>query len=119
VHGDFTGDESVPCILAHHFAEVLGMEESATYQAIVRRGREQGHEEGLEEGRLEGARRFLLLQGEAKFCPGQAAARAALERITDLARLEELGVRMLNAGSWEELLAQPRRHCIGSRRSGG
>src|SRR5258706_15374661 len=41
------------------FEEVLGMEESATYQAIVRRGRE--------EGRAEGARHTLFLQGKQKF----------------------------------------------------
>ena len=54
------------------------MEESATYQAIVRRGR------------AEGERHLLLLQGERKFGPADAAVRAALENINDLARLEEL-----------------------------
>jgi predicted transposase YdaD len=94
------------------FEEVLGMEESATYQAIVRRGRE--------EGRAEGARRLLLLQGEAKFGPPDAAARAALESIDDLARLEELGVRLMSAGSWQEVLpSQARRRRNGRRRSGG
>jgi hypothetical protein len=87
------------------FAEVLGMEESATYQAIVRRGR------------AEEARHLLLLQGEAKFGPPPAAPRAALEGLTDLARLEELGVRILSAGSWEELFAPPRRRRNGPRRS--
>src|SRR5262249_20538157 len=74
------------------FEEVLGMEESATYRAIVRRGR------------AEGERRLLLLQGESKFGPPDAAIRAALEMITDLARLEELGVRLMSASSWQELL---------------
>src|SRR5262249_50780074 len=41
------------------FEEVLGMEESATYQAIVRRGREQGREEGRVEGQVVGERRVL------------------------------------------------------------
>jgi predicted transposase YdaD len=74
------------------FQEVLGMEESATYRGIVRRGR------------AEEARRLLLLQGETKFGPPDATARAALEGMEDLARLEELGVRLLSAGSWQELL---------------
>jgi predicted transposase YdaD len=94
------------------FEEVLGMEESATYQAIVRRGRE--------EGRAEGERRLLLLQGETKFGPPDAAVRAAIESISDLARLEELGVRLMSAGSWQELLppqTQPQRG--GRRRSRG
>ncbi len=90
------------------FEEVLGMEQSATYQAIVRRGR-------AEEGR-----RLLLLLGETKFGPPDVAARAALESIDDLAQLEELGVRLLSAGSWQELLpAQGQRRRNGRRRSRG
>jgi predicted transposase YdaD len=91
------------------FEEILGMEESATYQAIVRRGRE--------EGRAEGERRALLLQGEAKFGPPDAAARAAIEAVSDLARLEELLVRFVNAASWEELLAPLAQRHGGRRRS--
>jgi hypothetical protein len=88
------------------FAEVLGMEESATYKAIVRRGREQG--------RTEEARRIMLLQGDTKFGPPAAAVRAAIETIDDAERLEELGVRLLSAGSWQELLPTQtprRRNC--------
>jgi len=75
------------------FEEVLGMEESATYRAIVRRGR------------VEGERHVLLLQGEAKFGAPDAAARAAIEGITEATQLEELAVRLVTAGSWQELLA--------------
>jgi predicted transposase YdaD len=74
------------------FEEVMGMEQSATYQAIVRRGR------------AEGVRRVLLLQGEAKFGPPDDATRAAIEAIGDLTQLEELSVRLVSAGSWHELL---------------
>jgi predicted transposase YdaD len=74
------------------FQEVLGMEQSATYQAIRRRER------------AEEARRFLLLQGETKFGPPDAATRTAIEELSDLGRLEELGVRLLNADSWKEFL---------------
>jgi predicted transposase YdaD len=74
------------------FQEVLGMEQSATYQAIMRRGR------------AEEARRILLLQGETKFGAPDAAGKAAIESIDDLPRLEELGVRLINADSWQELL---------------
>jgi predicted transposase YdaD len=73
--------------------EVLGMEESSTYRAIVRRGREEGE------------RRMLLLLGEAKFGAPDTATRAALESITELDQLEALGVRLMNVGSWQELLA--------------
>jgi hypothetical protein len=73
------------------------MEESATYQAIVRRGREEGREEE--------ARRFLFMLGEAKFGLADAAVHAAIERISDVKRLEELGVRIGQVGSWKELLS--------------
>src|ERR1700730_13519356 len=68
------------------FEEVLGMEQSATYQAIVRRGRE--------EGRAEEARRILLLQGELKFGAPDAPTRDALEATTDVPRLEDLTARL-------------------------
>jgi hypothetical protein len=71
------------------------MEDSATYQGIVRRSRAQE------------ARHLLRLQGETKFGPADAATREALEAITDLPQLEELGVRLLSAGSWRELLPLP------------
>jgi hypothetical protein len=78
------------------FEEVLSMEQSATYRAIVRRS--QSAE----------ARHLLLLLGEAKFGPPDATVRAALEGIEDLAQLEDLGVRLIRAGSWQELVpAQP------------
>jgi predicted transposase YdaD len=90
------------------FQEVLGMKQSATYRAIVRRGRE------------EEARRMLLLVGETKFGPPDDAARAAIEQLDDLRRLERLGVHLMTANSWQELLARltPRRR-NGRRRSGG
>jgi hypothetical protein len=77
------------------FEEVLGMEESATYQAIVRRGR------------AEEARRMLVLVGEPKFGPPDAATRAAIENISEIAKLEELGVRLSTVDSWQELLSPP------------
>jgi predicted transposase YdaD len=94
------------------FEEVLGMEESTTYQEIVRRGRELGRKEGREEGRTEEARKILLRQGEKKFGPPDAAVWAAIESIVDLARLEDLTDRLLSVDSWQELLppqGQPRR----------
>jgi hypothetical protein len=88
------------------FQEVMGMEESATYQAIRRRER-------AEEGR-----RFLLLMGETKFGPPEAATRAVIEEISDPAQLEDLGVRLMRASSWQELLSSRPRRRNGRRRSG-
>jgi hypothetical protein len=85
------------------------MGQSATYQAIVRRGLEQGLAEGRAEGMADGERRMLLVVGEAKFGAADAAVQAAIDMIGDLAWLEAMAVRLLDVGSWEELLATPRR----------
>ncbi len=45
--------------------------------------------------------------GEKRFGPPDAATRAAVGGLTDLARLEELGVSLLDANSWQELLPAP------------
>src|SRR5262249_6240022 len=88
------------------FEEGLGMEESTTYPAIVRRGR------------AEQARHILLLQGEAKFGPPDPATLSAIEAVSDLVRLDDLSVRLLEVDSWQELLASPAaRRRNGRRRS--
>lgn len=76
---------------------VMTMRESVTYQAILM--------EGEAEGRTSEARRLLVLQGTRRFGPPSDETRAAIERITDLDQLEGLGLRLLDVGSWEELLA--------------
>src|SRR5262245_33353971 len=68
------------------------MRESDTFQAI------------LEEGRVQGAHRFLLLVGRERFGTPDKATRRALQRITDLQRLERLAMRLLDVTGWEELL---------------
>ena len=71
------------------------MEESTTYQAIITRGR------------IDEARKILLRQGSKRFAPADARARAAVEAITDIDRLEKLTERLLDVSSWDELLATP------------
>jgi len=80
--------------------EVIGMEESVTYQAIVQKGRELG--------RLEELRRTLLLQGAEKFGSPDASTAATVEAVEDIQRLERLAVHLLHASNWEELLALPK-----------
>jgi hypothetical protein len=80
------------------------MEESTTYQAIVRKGR------------VEEARRLLLLQGESKFGAADETTRAAIESIDDVGRLEDLGMRLISAGSWQELLSPPPQRRRNARR---
>jgi len=100
--------------MAMHLLEgVASMQESTTYQAILREGREAGRNEGLNEGLIEGrvreAQRLLLLLGESRFgAPGEPD-RSAVEAIQDLERLERLTKRVLDANIavWEALLSTP------------
>jgi predicted transposase YdaD len=72
---------------------VLSMEESVTYQAILKRG-------GIAE-----ARRTLLRIGTKRFGAPDADTQAAITALNDLNRLEELHERALDVSSWQELLA--------------
>jgi hypothetical protein len=74
---------------------VTSMEESSTYQYIVAKGA------------LREAKRFLLLQGQKRFGQPDAESLAVIEAIPDVERLEQLGQRLLDVSSWQELLATP------------
>jgi hypothetical protein len=79
---------------------VLGMEESSTYQAIIRKGAAQGA--------LDEARKMLLQLGEDHF--GTAASsdvQARVEAIQDLTQLEQITRRVYRSQSWDELLPAP------------
>jgi hypothetical protein len=78
---------------------VLSMKESSTYQAILAEGRT--------EGAVSEARKLLLLQGTNRFGPPPARVQRALDHITDLNRLEELSVQLLQADGWHDLLGLP------------
>jgi hypothetical protein len=81
-----------PEALAHRLLqEVLTMEDSVTYQAII----------------AQGERKLLLLQGRKRFGEPPPEATAALEAIKEVPKLEELGVRLFQASSWQELLDLP------------
>ncbi|MHB1425927.1 MAG: hypothetical protein ACYC3I_22415 [Gemmataceae bacterium] len=86
------------------FQEVLGMEESRTYQAIIRKGR------------LSEARQFLVRLGQKRFGPAEEAAEAALNAIEDVKRLEKLAKRILHVAIWQELLQPTRRRGNGRRK---
>jgi hypothetical protein len=77
---------------------VQAMQESTTYQKILRDGRT--------EGRIAEARRMLLRLGTKRFGDPDAATVAALEVIEDIDRLEALGERILDTDvhNWAELL---------------
>jgi hypothetical protein len=74
------------------FQEVLGMEDSVTYQAIIRKGR------------LSEARHFLFRLAEKRFGPADEDSAAVVNAIAEVERLEELGERVHEVGGWQELL---------------
>ncbi len=90
------------------------MKESATYQAILREGKAEGKAEGNAEGQAEGqavgqdeeAKRILLLQGSKRFGQPKAAIKTKIEKIANLARLEHLIDRVLDAKSWSDLMSE-------------
>jgi hypothetical protein len=71
---------------------LANMEESVFYQEIIQKGAAKE------------ARNMLLLLGRNRFGEPPPEALAALEALTDVSQLEELGVRLLRASSWQELL---------------
>jgi predicted transposase YdaD len=92
---------------------VQNMQESTTYQAIVREGRQEGliegRQEGLIEGRVTGEQQLLIRQGTKKFGETDAGTLAAIEAIRDIERLEALGERIIDPDvrDWNSLLAAP------------
>lgn len=75
------------------------MKGSSTYQAIL--------EEGRGEGALAEAKKVLRLQGDEVFGVPDARTAAAIEKISDLAKVEDLLRRVHSVISWQELLAPP------------
>lgn len=81
------------------FQGVRIMRDSSTYQAAVAEGRA--------EGRTEEGKRVLLLLGGQRFGSPDARTRRALTGLADLARIERMTERLLQASSWDDLLATP------------
>ncbi|MGH7226091.1 MAG: DUF4351 domain-containing protein [Gemmataceae bacterium] len=75
---------------------VITMEESVTYQAILRKGEAKGQ--------AKEARRMLLLQGRSRFGEPTPEVVAAVDALADVEKLEQLGVKLLQVSSWQELL---------------
>jgi hypothetical protein len=80
------------------------MKESSGYQLILAEGEAKGRAEGEAKGRSAEAKAILLRLGRKRFGDPDTATVAALEAITDLAYLESLSDRVLDVGSWQELL---------------
>ena len=94
---------------------VIAMEDSATYQAIIRKGQEQGLRIGRQEGREEGREEGRIVEAiQAILRVGQRRLRTSpplevvnyLETITELNRLEALLEQAVEMQNWTELLSK-------------
>ena len=91
------------------FEGVLAMEDSVTYQAILRKGRAaglaEGKAEGMAEGKVKEAKQIVLRMGRKRLGPPAPHVVEAIEAIDELGRVEVLVDRLLDVSSWDELLA--------------
>jgi predicted transposase YdaD len=82
----------------HLFHGVQQMEDSTTYQGILRRGEAKGRVEALQQ--------TLLRQGRKRFGPASKAVQTTIQEIAEIRRLERLTERLLDVASWQDLLAE-------------
>ena len=75
------------------------MRESSTYRMIIKEGEVQG--------RLKEALHYTLLLGKKRYGNPGADVLVQLRGIGCYHKLREIGVRMLDASSWEEALEGP------------
>src|SRR5262249_54000831 len=94
------------------FRGVVSMKESSTYQAILVEGRAEGEVQGA----VAEAKKLLRLRGDDAFGLPDARTAAAIERLNDLTRLEELFTRVPTVAGWQELIGQPPPGRQGGRR---
>jgi len=68
-------------------------------------GISQGITQGLSQGITQGLRSTIIRIGTKRFGPPGEPTTERLQHIDDSARLEQLADRILDAGSWDDLLA--------------
>jgi predicted transposase YdaD len=89
------------------FRGVRAMRDSDTYMAILEEGEEKGLKKGLKQGQVKEAKNWLLSLGKMRFGDPNKATIAQLSAVTDLKRLHRIRARMMEATSWQDLLATP------------
>ena len=111
------GSALVLCGLRHDSAQVtdlfrrlsMTLEESSTYQWILKKGFEQGEAKGVAQGIAQGTVeelwRVLILLGRKRFGAVPATVEAAIRGIADQAQLERMAERIFDAANWDDLLA--------------
>jgi hypothetical protein len=83
------------------------MKEPAPFFAIIRKGPTLAEMVDRIQGQREEARRILLIVGQARLGPPDAAVLAAVEAIHDIERLETLAMQALHVESWQQLFPSP------------
>jgi len=87
------------------------LEDSTTYQKVLRKGKAEGKVEGKAEGiaeaKLQERHKMILELGKRRFGPAKPKMVKTLNAITDLDRLERMVLRILDASAWDDLLGTP------------
>ena len=79
---------------------MFDLRDSSVYRAAISEGKAEGKAEGL----MLGERNVILRQGRKRFGEPTPQTLVKLETMTSLEQLEELGLRLLEVESWDELL---------------
>ena len=79
----------------------MTLEDSTTYQRVMRLGAEKGRLEG----KLEVTRSFLLRIGAKRFGPPPASVIARLQAVLNPDLLDPVVDRVLDVATWDELVA--------------
>ena len=83
------------------------LKESSFSRPYFEEGEKAGEKVGEKRGQIAEAKKILLSLGQIRFGRLDKATRAKIKSIDDLERLEALGVKLLNAASWADLLNEP------------
>jgi hypothetical protein len=73
--------------------------------AVVNEWMAQWEARGEARGEAKGARNTVLRQGRKRFGPAPAGVEAAIRAISDPNRLDQIADRVLDATSWDDLIA--------------
>lgn len=87
--------------------EIPAVDDIPLFRAMQQEWEKQGVAKGRAEGRAEGLRTALLGQGRKQFGSPSAKVKAAVNAVTDPARLEALLDRLSDVSTWDDLLAAP------------
>lgn len=89
----------------------MTLEDSTTYQAILRKGIAQGLErgvaQGVAQGRAKEAVAMILRIGRKRFAVSPPDVEQRLNAVNEVEQLERMADRILDVATWDDLLATP------------